>query len=162
VRPRTSRGESGADARYSWFHPPDGATFEAPYEDADAWAAVRAAVEREFGKVRTEALARRATTEAEAQAEAKAKLASTNSAKTNPSKAVNGANASTKPHAASAKTQAAQAGGSDGTKRAKRAAPHDEAHSSGAGAPVAKRARPGPAARARARASNMQRKMQAE
>jgi hypothetical protein len=152
---------SGADARYSWFHPPDGATFEAPYEDADAWAAVRAAVEREFGKVRTEALARRATTEAEAQAEAKATLASTNSAKTNPSKAVNGANASTKPHAASAKPHAAQAGGF-GAKRAKRAAPHDEADSSGAGAPVAKRARPGPAARARARASNMQRKMQAE
>jgi hypothetical protein len=159
VCPRTSRCGSGADARRSWFHPPDGATFEAPYEDADAWAAVRAAVKREFGKIRTEAVARRAATEAEA--DAKAKLASTNSAKTNTLKAVNGANASTKPHAASAKPHAAQACGS-GAKRAKRAAPHDEADSSGARAPVAKRARPGPAARARARASNMQRKMQAE
>jgi hypothetical protein len=36
----------------SWFNPPDGPSFDKPYADVEAWAAVGRAVEREFTKLR--------------------------------------------------------------------------------------------------------------
>jgi hypothetical protein len=40
--------ELKVDLLHSWFHPPDGATFDAPYVDKEIWEEIARSVEREW------------------------------------------------------------------------------------------------------------------